>query len=75
MARVFVSPASDAGHRVFLDIDRNDGIRGGEDWEQRLYTELRGADAMVCVVSASYLASQWGAIEIAVAKSLAFVTG
>jgi Novel STAND NTPase 1/TIR domain len=85
VARVFVSYARDdrgvagqirrllveAGHEVFLDVDRRNGIRAGEDWKQRLYTELRGADAVVCVVSSSYDASQWCAIEVAVAQALA----
>jgi uncharacterized HhH-GPD family protein len=84
VGRVFVSHASgddcvaqelhrvlvEAGHQVFLDIDRRDGVRVGEDWEQRLYAELRGADAVVCVVSSSYVASNWCAIEVAVAKAL-----
>ena len=84
LARVFVSYASadrrvaadlhrllvDSGHEVFLDSDRGDGIRVGEDWRQRLYAQLRGADAVVCVVSSSYAASQWCAIEIAVAQTL-----
>jgi WD40 repeat protein len=84
LARVFVSHASadrrvaadlhrllvDSGHEVFLDSDRRDGIRVGEDWKQRLYAQLRGADAVVCAVSSSYAASQWCAIEIAVAQTL-----
>jgi Novel STAND NTPase 1/TIR domain/WD domain, G-beta repeat len=82
VGRVFVSHADDrvagqlhrmlvdAGHQVFLDVDRRDGIRVGEDWEERLYTELRGADAVVCVISSAYVESQWCAIEVAVAKAL-----
>jgi WD40 repeat protein len=84
MARVFVSHASadrrvaadlhrllvEFGHEVFLDTDRRDGIPVGEDWKQRLYAQLRSADAVVCAVSSSYAASQWCAIEIAVAQTL-----
>lgn len=84
MGRVFVSHANEdqrvarqvhrllveAGHHVFLDVDHGGGIRAGEGWERRLHAELRGADAVVCVVSPSYVANQWCAIEIAVAKSL-----
>jgi TIR domain len=84
LVRIFVSHASDdrsvagrihrllaeSGHEVSLDVDRNDGIRGGENWKRRLYMELRGADAVVCVVSSSYVASQWCAIEVAVAQAL-----
>ncbi len=68
MARVFVSHASedhlvaaqlhqwlvDDGHDVFLDQDLRDGIALGEEWEQRLYERLRWADAVVCLITASY---------------------
>jgi Novel STAND NTPase 1/TIR domain len=84
VGRVFVSHASEdhrvagelrealveAGHEVYLDVDRRDGIRVGEEWERRLYAELRGADAVVCAVSPAYVASQWCAVEVALAKAL-----
>ena len=68
LARVFVSYASedhlvaaqlhqwlvDDGHDVFLDQDLRDGIALGEEWEQRLYERLRWADAVVCLITASY---------------------
>jgi hypothetical protein len=60
----------ESGQEVFVDSDRRDGIRVGEDWKQRLYAQLRGADAVVCAVSSAYAASQWCAIEIAVAQTL-----
>ena len=83
MARVFVSHSSedhvvaaelhqwlvDDGHDVFLDQDLRDGIALGEDWEQRLYERLRWADAVVCLVTASYRASIWCAAEVAIARS------
>ena len=46
------------GHRPFLDRDRDDGVLPGEEWEKRLYRELRNADAVVCVVTAAYLKSK-----------------
>src|SRR5436305_1173919 len=65
VARVFISYATPdryvadevsswlraAGHEPFLDGDLRDGIGVGEDWEQRLYGELRRADAVVAVVT------------------------
>ena len=58
VARVFVSHASDgldqaaevhqwlteAGHEVFLDRHRRDGIGVGEEWRQRLHERLRWAE-------------------------------
>ena len=58
-----------AGHRVFLDRDPVDGIVGGDAWEQRLHERLRAADAVVCVVTAAYVASPWCNGEVAVARS------
>ena len=83
MAKVFVSHASEDlrfaeevhrwlvedGHEVFLDRDLRDGIGVGEDWEERLYQRLRWADAVVCVVTSAYLASQWCTAEVAIARS------
>ena len=84
MARVFISHAgADAvlaqrlhawldedGHDTFLDQHRDDGILPGEEWETRLYKELRRADAVVCVVTDAYLKSVWCAAEIGAARAL-----
>lgn len=81
MARVFLSHASQdtelakqlhtwlrsQGHEAFLDADIDDGIRGGEDWTLRLLTELQCADAVLCLVTPSFLASHWGTAEVAIA--------
>jgi WD40 repeat protein len=83
VARVFVSHAGDggdqagevyrwlveAGHEVFLDRDHLDGIVVGEQWRQRLHERLRWADAVVCVVTAAYVASRWCAAEVEIARS------
>ncbi|MDQ4033004.1 MAG: TIR domain-containing protein [Actinomycetota bacterium] len=83
MARVFVSHAGDgsdqarevhrwlveAGHEVFLDRDRRDGILVGEQWRQRLHERLRWADAVVCVLTSAYPASRWCAAEVEIARS------
>ena len=48
-----------AGHGPFLDQDLRDGISPGEDWKHRLYRELREVDAVIGVVTSSFLASHW----------------
>src|SRR5262249_31157784 len=60
---------SDAGHEVFLDQDPGTGITVGEDWERRLLERLRWADAVLCVVTAAYLASAWCSAEVGIARS------
>ena len=83
MARIFLSHASEdlalagelhrwlieAGHQVFLDQDLRDGIAVGEEWEQRLHERLRWANAVVCVVTSAYLASEWCTAEVSIARS------
>jgi len=83
VARVFVSHASeDSGlaaelggwldaqhHEVFLDRDLERGLRVGEAWEQRLYEQLRWADAVVCVVTSAYVNSRWCFAEVVMARS------
>ena len=79
MARVFVSHASqdlalarevhgwlvDAGHEVFLDQDLRDGIVGGEEWEKRLYDELRRqAQAVEACASTSSVNSSEGFFQL-----------
>src|SRR5262249_49351006 len=60
----------DQRHQVFLDRDLHEGISVGEAWKQRLYRELRAADAVVCVVTATYTKSPWCAAEIGIADAL-----
>jgi energy-coupling factor transporter ATP-binding protein EcfA2 len=83
MARVFISYArkdvglaaavhgwlAGAAHEAFLDQDRADGIRAGEDWQDRLHERLRWADVVVCLVSAASVASTWCVAEVATALS------
>jgi WD40 repeat protein len=59
-----------AGHEPFLDHDLRDGISVGEDWRQRLYRELRQVDAVVGVVTSSFVASSWCAAEMGIADAL-----
>ncbi len=84
VARIFVSYATPdrrvadevsswlraAGHEPFLDDDLRDGISVGEDWEQRLYCELRRADAVIGVVTSSFVASNWCSAEVGIAGAL-----
>jgi TIR domain/WD domain, G-beta repeat len=59
-----------AGHEPFLDHDLRNGISVGEDWEQRLDDELRRVDAVIGVVTSSFLASTWCTAEVATARAL-----
>jgi conflict system STAND superfamily ATPase/TIR domain-containing protein len=59
-----------AGHEPFLDGDLRDGISVGEDWEQRLYRELRRADAVVAVVTSSFVVSNWCSAELGIARAM-----
>jgi hypothetical protein len=83
VARVFISHASvdttaaeevhqwlvGAGHEVFLDRDPQDGMVVGDEWEQRLHERLRWADAVVCMITSSYVASVWCAAEVGIARA------
>ena len=83
MARIFLSyrsldrgaatalegTATQAGHRVFLDCLPEGGIPAGDDWEHRLYDELYRSGALVALVSASYVQSQWCFAELAIARA------
>ncbi|MCA1693772.1 MAG: toll/interleukin-1 receptor domain-containing protein, partial [Actinobacteria bacterium] len=78
VARVFISYATAdrvvadevsawlraAGHEPFLDHDPRKGISLGEDWKQRLYRELREVDAVVGVVTRSFVSSEWCFAEL-----------
>ncbi|MGH3935713.1 MAG: TIR domain-containing protein, partial [Pseudonocardiaceae bacterium] len=83
MARIFISYATSdrviadevsgwlraAGHAPFLDHDLRDGISLGEEWKQRLYRELRQVDAVVGVVTTSFVASEWCFAELGIADA------
>jgi hypothetical protein len=59
-----------AGHEPFLAHDLRDGISVGEDWKQRLYRELRAVDAVLGVVTSSFVASSWCSAEVGIADAL-----
>lgn len=84
MARVFISHATADldvaaevrdwlrrdGHDPFLAAHLGGGIPVGEDWKQRLFDELRRADAVLCVVTDAFVASNWCAAEVGIADLL-----
>jgi energy-coupling factor transporter ATP-binding protein EcfA2 len=84
VARIFISyampdrPVADevvswlraAGHEPFLAHDLRDGVSVGEDWKQRLYRELREVDAVIGVVTSSFVASTWCSAEVGIADAL-----
>ena len=59
-----------AGHEPFIDHDLRDGISVGEDWKQRLYRVLRQVDAVIGVVTSSFVASNWCSAELGIADAL-----
>jgi WD40 repeat protein len=83
MAQVFISHASAdletasrvstwlqaAGHRVFLDVDLEHGLRVGDAWRDRLFEEIHRADAIVCIVTNAFRASPWCAAEVGIAQA------
>ncbi len=84
MGEIFVSHASadaplaarvaegirQAGHRIFLDSDRDDGIAPGAAWQKTLFRELRICDAVVFLNSSASQASMWCHSELVVATEL-----
>ena len=83
VARIFISYATPdraiadevlrwlraAGHEPFLAHDPRAGVSAGEDWEQRLYRELREVDAVLGVVTSAFVASTWCSIELRIASA------
>ena len=48
------------GHRsVFLDFDPAAGIPVGRNWEQELYQQLRGCQAVIVLCSQHSMSSRW----------------
>jgi WD40 repeat protein len=69
-AREIYGWLKDDHHEVFLDQHHQDGIPAGDDWRQRLNERLRWADAVVCVVTPSFVKSAWCAAEVGAAYVL-----
>jgi hypothetical protein len=59
-----------AGHNIFLDSDRADGITPGSAWQRTLLRELRTCDGVVFLNSRAGQASVWCHSELVVAIEL-----
>jgi WD40 repeat protein len=59
-----------AGHTIFLDSDREDGISPGAAWQRTLLRELRICDAVVFLNSQAGQASMWCHSELVIAIEL-----
>ena len=84
MGEIFISHASadaalaarvaegvrQAGHRIFLDSDLEDGIAPGAAWQKTLLRELRLCDAVVFLNSRASQESMWCHSELVVATEL-----
>ncbi|MBC7504631.1 MAG: toll/interleukin-1 receptor domain-containing protein [Sandarakinorhabdus sp.] len=55
---------------VFLSADRDDGIRPGEDWERRIYGQLRACVLVLPLLSTRWLASPWCHAELRIGRFL-----
>ncbi len=55
---------------VFMDIDPEQGIGPGLDWQLKLWQELQGCAAVVAVNTVHWRRSRWCFAEIVVARSL-----
>ncbi len=57
------------GHTsLFLDFDPEAGIKGGSGWEQTLYRQLRQCQAVIALLTPSWLASKWCFAELVQAR-------
>jgi tetratricopeptide (TPR) repeat protein len=85
MARIFLSHSSEDERQahllldwlllngfenVFLDFEKNYGLRPGAHWESTLYREIAGADAVILILTANWMASKWCFVEFAQARAL-----
>jgi hypothetical protein len=47
-------------HRsLFLDVDREAGLKAGDLWERQLYAKLRQCQVVLALVSRDWLGSHW----------------
>jgi len=59
-----------AGHLIFRDSDRENGVAPGAEWPKTLLHELRRCDAVVFLNSSASQASMWCHSELVVATDL-----
>ncbi|MFZ1681430.1 MAG: TIR domain-containing protein, partial [Rhizobiaceae bacterium] len=55
---------------VFMSAGLENGIREGEEWEKRLYAELKTCRVFLPLVSPDWIASSWCNSELRIAKML-----
>ena len=57
------------GHKaVFLDVDPEQGIHAGSNWEETLYHQLRRCQAVVALLTPGWLDSKWCFAEVVQAR-------
>ena len=57
------------GHTsLFLDFDPEAGIKGGSNWEQTLYKQLRQCQAVIALLTPNWLDSKWCFAELVQAR-------
>ena len=57
------------GHTsLFLDFDPEAGIRAGGDWEETIYYKLRQCQAVIALLTPSWLGSKWCFAELVQAR-------
>ena len=61
---------SEGWNDVFLDLDPERGIAAGERWERALHAAASRCEAVIFLVSGSWLASGWCLKEYALARGL-----
>jgi len=54
----------------FLDFDLDKGIKGGEDWEKKLYSQLDKCHIVLLLLSPSWVKSKWCFVEYTYARIL-----
>ena len=62
--------ASEGWDDVFLDLDPERGIAGGERWERALHQASARCEAVIFLVSSNWLASGWCLKEYTLARGL-----
>ncbi len=55
---------------IFLDFDETEGILAGEEWEKRLYSEIKRSHAVIVILSQNWLDSKWCFAEYTQARAL-----
>ena len=61
--------ANDSFEALFLDAHPDDGIKTGDNWEARLYSEISRSSAMLLLLSKAWFESRWCLVEFALART------